>query len=56
MDADFVDSPDYRVLAHAAATFKGLIPEGAMVRSGQGDKAKEFAIRDFREAMVWLQG
>ena len=55
MDADFVDGPDYQVLAEAAATFKGLIGEGALVRRGQGDKAKEFAIRDFREAMTWLR-
>jgi DNA gyrase subunit B len=55
IDADFVHGPDYQVLASAAATFKGLIGPGAMVRRGQGDKAKEFAIRDFHEAMSWLR-
>jgi DNA gyrase subunit B len=55
IDADFVASPDYQVLANAAATFKGLIGEGALVRRGQGDKAKEIAIRDFHEAMSWLR-
>ena len=55
IDADFVAGPDYQVLANAAATFKGLIGPGAMVRRGQGDKAKEFAIRDFHEAMAWLR-
>ncbi|HEV2610162.1 MAG TPA: DNA topoisomerase (ATP-hydrolyzing) subunit B [Noviherbaspirillum sp.] len=55
IDADFVAGPDYQVLANAAATFKGLIGEGAMVRRGQGEKAKEIAIRDFREAMAWLR-
>ncbi|HJU49662.1 MAG TPA: DNA gyrase subunit B, partial [Pseudogulbenkiania sp.] len=47
IDADFVHGPDYVVLSAAAATFKGLIGPGAMVRRGQGDKAKEIAIKDF---------
>ncbi|HZW13774.1 MAG TPA: DNA topoisomerase (ATP-hydrolyzing) subunit B [Noviherbaspirillum sp.] len=55
IDAEFVRGPDYQVLSAAAATFKGLIGEGAMVRRGQGDKAKEIAIRDFHEAMNWLR-
>jgi DNA gyrase subunit B len=55
IDADFVHGPDYQVLSNAAATFKGLIGAGAMVRRGQGDKAKEVAIRDFHEAMSWLR-
>jgi DNA gyrase subunit B len=55
IDADFVAGPDYAVLSNAAATFKGLIGPGALVRRGQGDKAKEIAIRDFREAMNWLR-
>lgn len=55
IDADFVAGPDYQVLANAAATFKGLIGEGAMVRRGQGEKTKEIAIRDFRDAMAWLR-
>jgi DNA gyrase subunit B len=55
IDADFVAGPDYQVLSNAAATFKGLIGEGALVRRGQGDKAKEIAIKDFHEAMSWLR-
>ena len=55
IDADFVHGPDYQVLSAAAATFKGLIGAGAMVRRGQGDKAKEIAIKDFHEAMAWLR-
>jgi DNA gyrase subunit B len=55
IDADFVKGPDYQILANAAATFKGLIGPGAMVRRGQGDKAKEIAIRNFHEAMSWLR-
>ena len=55
IDADFVAGPDYAVLSNAAATFKGLIGAGAIVRRGLGDKAKEIAIRDFHEAMNWLR-
>jgi DNA gyrase subunit B len=55
IDADFVEGPDYAVLAAAAATFKGLIGEGALVRRGAGEKVKEFAIIDFHQAMAWLR-
>jgi DNA gyrase subunit B len=55
IDADFVQSADYQVLSSAAATFKGLIGPGALVRRGQGEKAKEIAITDFHQAMAWLR-
>ena len=55
IDADFVNGPDYAVLAAAAATFKGLIGPGALVRRGAGEKAKELAITDFHQAMNWLR-
>ncbi len=55
IDAEFVDGPDYGVLSEAAATFKGLIGPGAMVRRGSGEKVKESAIIDFRQAMAWLR-
>jgi DNA gyrase subunit B len=55
IDADFVQGPDYAVLSGAAATFKGLIGLGALVRRGQGDKMKESAITDFHQAMNWLR-
>ena len=55
IDADFVHGPDYTVLSNAAATFKGLIGPGALVRRGQGDKAREIAIGDFHQAMNWLR-
>ena len=55
IDADFVLGPDCQMLSADAATFKGLIGPGALVRRGQGDKAKEIAIRDFHEAMSWLR-
>src|SRR6476619_4321372 len=55
IDADFVSGPDYQVLANAAATFKGLIGAGALVRRGVGEKVKESAIGDFHHAMAWLR-
>jgi len=55
IDADFVNGPDYAVLANAAATFKGLIGPGALVRRGVGEKVKELGIADFHQAMAWLR-
>jgi DNA gyrase subunit B len=55
IDADFVNGPDYAVLANAAATFKGLIGPGAQVQRGSGEKMKESAISDFHQAMNWLR-
>jgi DNA gyrase subunit B len=55
IDADFVASADYAVLAGSAATFKGLMGEGAIIRRGEGEKMKEFAVTDFHTAMQWLR-
>ncbi|MDB5991255.1 MAG: gyrB [Herbaspirillum sp.] len=55
IDADFVAGPDYQVLATAAATFKGLIGAGAVIKRGVGEKTKEQAIGDFHQAMAWLR-
>ena len=55
IDADFVSGPDYQVLSNAAATFKGLLGDGAMVRRGTGEKIKESRIGDFHQAMNWLR-
>ncbi|MBP8780123.1 MAG: DNA gyrase subunit B, partial [Alicycliphilus sp.] len=51
---DFVAGDDYATLAEAANSFRGLIQEGAKVTRGEGDKAKEEKVGDFREAMAWL--
>ena len=53
---DFVHGTDYATLAQAAATFKGLIGEGAKVMRGEGERRKEEKIEDFRGAMRWLIG
>ena len=55
IDAEFVHGPDYAVLVEAAATFKGLIGPGALIRRGSGEKMRESAIADFHQAMGWLR-
>ena len=55
IDADFIYSNDYQVLSNAAATFKGLVGEGAFIRRGEGERVKESTVADFHEAMLWLR-
>ncbi|MBB5205220.1 DNA gyrase subunit B [Inhella inkyongensis] len=52
--ADFVHGADYEALADAGLSFQGLIQAGAIVRKGEGEKAKESKVEDFRAAMAWL--
>ncbi|MDG0854894.1 DNA topoisomerase (ATP-hydrolyzing) subunit B [Roseateles puraquae] len=56
ISADFVHGADYEVLADAGLSFQGLIKPGALVRKGEGEKAKEAKVDDFRTAMAWLMG
>ena len=51
---EFVHGADYATLAEAAATFRGLIGDGAKVMRGEGERQKEEKVSDFRQAMVWL--
>ncbi|MEW6694844.1 DNA gyrase subunit B [Tepidimonas thermarum] len=51
---DFVHGADYAVLAEAARTFQGLLGDGAKVVRGEGERAKEAPVSDFRAAMRWL--
>jgi DNA gyrase subunit B len=52
--ADFVHGADYEAMARSAVTFKGLLGLEAVVRKGEGEKAKEQKVADFRAAMAWL--
>ena len=54
INADFVQGADYEALSKAGLTFKGLLGEDAVVRRGEGEKAKESKVSDFRAAMAWL--
>ena len=51
---DFVHGADYAALAEAAQTFKSLLTDGARVMRGDGERAKEEKVSDFRQAMRWL--
>jgi len=55
IDADLVLSNDYGLLSNIAAAFQGLMGEGTTMRRGEGEKMKEFAVREFHEAMMWLR-
>jgi DNA gyrase subunit B len=52
--ADFVHGADYAALSQAGLTFKGLLGADALVRRGEGERAKESKSSDFRAAMAWL--
>jgi DNA gyrase subunit B len=52
--ADFVHGADYEALSKAGLTFKGLLGADARVIRGEGERAKECAVADFRTAMAWL--
>jgi DNA gyrase subunit B len=54
ISADFVHGADYEALARSATTFKGLLGREALVKKGEGEKAKEQKVDDFRSAMLWL--
>jgi len=53
---DFVHGADYAALSTAANTFRDLLSEGAVVKRGEGERAKEEKVADFRVAMKWLIG
>ena len=53
---DFVHGADYAALSEEAHIFRDLIGEGAKVTRGEGEKAKEEKVSDFRGAMQWLIG
>ena len=51
---DFVHGADYEALSKAGVTFKGLLGAEAVVKRGEGERAKESKVADFRAAMAWL--
>ncbi len=52
--ADFVHGADYEALSTAGKTFKGLVSSTATVKRGEGERQKQAAVADFRQAMAWL--
>jgi len=53
---DFLHGADHAALKEAGLTFKGLLGADAIVRRGEGERAKEQKVADFRAAMAWLIG
>ena len=51
---DFVHGGDYAALVAAAQTFQHLLGDGAKVTRGEGERQREQAVGNFREAMQWL--
>ena len=51
---DFLNGADYAALREAGLSFKNLLGDEALVRRGEGDKAKEQRVINFRAAMAWL--
>jgi DNA gyrase subunit B len=51
-----VHGADYKALADAADTFRGLLHDGARVLRGEAERQKEEKVSDFRQAMRWLIG
>jgi DNA gyrase subunit B len=51
---DFLHGADYEALSSAGITFKGLLSGEAVVKRGEGERAKESKVADFRAAMAWL--
>ncbi len=54
IDPDFVHGADYAQIRATALTVKDLIGSGAMIRRGEGEKARSQAVVDFRGAVHWL--
>jgi DNA gyrase subunit B len=52
--ADFIHGADYAALADAGVAFLDLLGPDALARRGEGEKAKESKVGDFRAAMAWL--
>ncbi len=54
IDPDFVHGADYAQISATALTVKDLIGPGAVIRRGEGEKARSQAVTDFRAAVHWL--
>lgn len=54
LDADFLNTEDYKTLTHAAQTLKSAVPAGTTVSRGKGEQVKSAQVRDFGQAMDWL--
>ncbi|MBL8382179.1 MAG: DNA gyrase subunit B [Burkholderiales bacterium] len=54
IDPDFVHGADYAQIRATAVTVKDLIGPGAVIRRGEGDKARAQEVTDFRGVVHWM--
>ena len=54
LDADFVNTEDYKTLTSAALVLRSAVPAGTTVSRGRGDQVKTITVSDFGAAMDWL--
>ena len=54
IDPDFVHGADYAQIHATALTVKDLIGAGAVIRRGEGERARSQAVADFRGAVHWM--
>jgi DNA gyrase subunit B len=54
LDADFVNTEDYRLLTEASVMLKSAVPAGTTASRGRGEQVRSSQVRDFGEAMDWL--
>ena len=54
LDADFVNTEDYKTLINAAVVLKSAVPAGTTVSRGRADQGKSILVKDFGAAMDWL--
>ena len=54
IDPDFIASADYTQLKATAVKVKDLVRTGAIIKRGEGDKARTQPVTDFRGAVHWL--
>ncbi|HEX4327558.1 MAG TPA: DNA topoisomerase (ATP-hydrolyzing) subunit B [Burkholderiales bacterium] len=54
INPDFVHGADYKQIHDTAETTKDLIGPGAIIKRGEGEKARSHATTDFRGAVHWM--
>jgi DNA gyrase subunit B len=54
IDADFLFGEDYKTLREAAVLLRSAVPQGTLVRRGDGENARNAEVSSFGQAMQWL--
>jgi DNA gyrase subunit B len=54
IDPDFVHGADYAQIRTTSLKVKDLIGAGAVIKRGEGEKARSHPVADFRAAVLWM--